>query len=154
MIRRVELRRASWNELPWKFEAGTSSVAEGVGLGAAVDYLSGLSMERVRAHERTLVEYALERLQDVPGIQLYGPADSQIHGGSVSFTLPNIHPHDVAQLVDREGIAVRAGHHCTQPLMDRLGVMATTRASFYVYNQPEEVDQLVVALQKAQQVFN
>ena len=153
MIRRVHLRDASWNDLPWKFEAGTPSVAEGIGMGAAVDYLGGLGMERVRAHERTLVEYALERLQDVTGITVYGPPDSEVHGASVSFSLDRIHPHDLATLVDREGIAVRAGHHCTQPLMDRLGVPATTRASFYVYNRPDEVDQLVCAIQKVQKVF-
>ncbi len=154
MIRRVRLRETTWNDLPWKFEAGTPSVAEGIGLGAAVDYLGSLGMDRVRAHERNLVDYALERLQDVPGITVYGPPDSDIHGGAISFSLPNIHPHDLATLVDRDGIAVRAGHHCTQPLMERLGVAATTRASFYVYNRPDEVDQLAVAIQKAQQVFN
>lgn len=153
MIKRVKLREASWNELPWKFEAGTPSVAEGIGLGAAVDYLTGLGMDAVRAHERTLVDYAMEKLQEISGITLYGPRDSQIHGGAISFTLPNIHPHDLATLVDREGIAVRAGHHCTQPLMDRLGVPATTRASFYIYNRADEVDQLVSGIQKAQKVF-
>ena len=153
MIKRVKLTEASWNDLPWKFEAGTPSVAEGIGLGTAVDYLSQFGMDAVRAHERTMVDYAMERLQDVPGITLYGPSDSEVHGGAISFTLPNIHPHDLATLVDRDGIAVRAGHHCTQPLMDRLGVAATTRASFYVYNRPDEVDQLVDGIQKAQKVF-
>ncbi|HET9848738.1 MAG TPA: cysteine desulfurase [Candidatus Dormibacteraeota bacterium] len=153
MIKRVKLTEASWNDLPWKFEAGTPSVAEGIGLGAAVDYLSQFGMAAVRAHERTLVDYAMEKLQDVPGITLYGPADSELHGGAISFTLPNVHPHDLATLVDREGIAVRAGHHCTQPLMDRLGVSATTRASFYIYNRADEVDQLVSGIQKAQKVF-
>jgi cysteine desulfurase / selenocysteine lyase len=153
MIKRVKLTEASWNDLPWKFEAGTPSVAEGIGLGAAVDYLTQFGMDAVRAHERTLVDYAMERLQDVPGITLYGPRDPEVHGGAISFTLPNIHPHDLATLVDREGIAVRAGHHCTQPLMDRLGVAATTRASFYVYNRPDEVDQLVDGIRKAQKVF-
>ncbi|HEY8677619.1 MAG TPA: cysteine desulfurase [Candidatus Dormibacteraeota bacterium] len=154
MIRRVKLTEATWNDLPWKFEAGTPSVAEGIGLGAAVDYLGQFGMDRVRAHERTLVDYALEKFQDIPGITIYGPGDSEIHGGAVSFTLPNVHPHDLATLVDREGIAVRAGHHCTQPLMDRLGVAATTRASFYIYNRPDEVDHLVDAIQKAQKVFS
>ena len=153
MIKRVKLNEATWNDLPWKFEAGTPSVAEGIGLGAAVDYLSQFGMERVRSHERTLVDYAMEKLQEIPGITLYGPRDPGIHGGAISFTLPNIHPHDLATLVDREGIAVRAGHHCTQPLMDRLGVPATTRASFYIYNRVEEVDQLVGGIQKAQKVF-
>jgi cysteine desulfurase / selenocysteine lyase len=153
MIKRVKLTEASWNDLPWKFEAGTPSVAEGIGLGAAVGYLTQFGMDHVRGHERTLVDYAMEKLQEVPGITLYGPRDSELHGGAISFTLPNIHPHDLATLIDREGIAVRAGHHCTQPLMDRLGVAATTRASFYVYNRTDEVDQLVTGIQKAQQVF-
>ena len=154
MIRRVKLTEATWNDLPWKFEAGTPSVAEGIGLGAAVDYLGQFGMEHVRAHERTLVDYALEKFQDIPGITIYGPQDPEIHGGAISFTLPSVHPHDLATLVDREGIAVRAGHHCTQPLMDRLGVAATTRASFYIYNRQDEVDQLVSAIQKAQKVFS
>jgi len=153
MIKRVKLTEASWNDLPWKFEAGTPAVAEGIGLGAAVDYLTQFGMDAVRAHERTLVDYAMEKLQDVPGITVYGPRDPEVHGGAISFTLPNIHPHDLATLVDRDGIAVRAGHHCTQPLMDRLGVAATTRASFYVYNRADEVDQLVDGIQKAQKVF-
>ena len=153
MIKRVKLTEASWNDLPWKFEAGTPSVAEGIGLGVAVDYLSQFGMDSVRAHERTLVDYAMEKLQEVTGITIYGPKDPELHGGAVSFTLPNIHPHDLATLIDREGIAVRAGHHCTQPLMERLGVPATTRASFYLYNRPEEVDQLVTGIQKAQKVF-
>jgi len=153
MIKRVKLTEATWNDLPWKFEAGTPSVAEGIGLGAAVDYLTQFGMDAVRAHERTLVGYAMEKLQDVPGITVYGPRDPEVHGGAISFTLPVIHPHDLATLVDREGIAVRAWHHCTQPLMDRLGVAATTRASFYVYNRPDEVDQLVDGIQKAQKVF-
>ena len=153
MIKRVTLTDATWNDLPWKFEAGTPSVAEGIGLGAAVDYLGQFGMDNVRSHERTLVDYAMEKLSEIDGITLYGPKDPHLHGGAVSFTLPNIHPHDLATLVDREGIAVRAGHHCTQPLMDRLGVPATTRASFYIYNRPDEVDQLVAGIQKAQKVF-
>src|SRR5207244_4210791 len=116
MIKRVKLTEATWNDLPWKFEAGTPSVAEGIGLGAAVDYLSQFGMDAGRAHERTVVGYAMEKLQDVPGITVYGPRDPEVHGGAISFTLPDIHPHDLATLVDREGIAVRAGHHCTQPL--------------------------------------
>ena len=153
MIKRVKLTETTWNDLPWKFEAGTPSVADGIGLGAAVDYLGQFGMDNVRAHERTLVDYAMEKLHEVPGITVYGPKDPELHGGAVSFTLPNIHPHDLATIIDREGIAVRAGHHCTQPLMDRLGVPATTRASFYIYNQPDEVDQLVAGIQKAQKVF-
>jgi len=153
MIKRVHLRDASWNDLPWKFEAGTQAIAEAIGLGVAVDYLSALGMPRVREHERALVDYGLERLQDVSGITLYGPREPEIHGGAISFTIPGIHPHDLATLIDRDGIAVRAGHHCTQPLMDRLGVPATTRASFYIYNEAGEIDQLVNGIQKAQKVF-
>ncbi len=153
MIKRVTLEGATWNDLPWKFEAGTPAVAEGVGLGAAVDYLGAIGMDRIRAHERTMLDYALEKLQDVPQITVYGPQDPDIHGGAVSFSLPDIHPHDLATLIDQEGIAVRAGHHCTQPLMERLGVPATTRASFYLYNRQDEVDQLVDAIVRAQKVF-
>jgi cysteine desulfurase/selenocysteine lyase len=153
MIKKVTLDHATWNDLPWKFEAGTPAVAEGIGLGAAVDYLCGIGMDRIRAHERTLLDYALEKLQDVPQITVYGPQDPDIHGGAVSFSLPDIHPHDLATLIDQEGIAVRAGHHCTQPLMERLGVPATTRASFYLYNRQDEVDQLVDAIVRAQKVF-
>jgi cysteine desulfurase / selenocysteine lyase len=153
MIKRVKLTEASWNDLPWKFEAGTPSVAEGIGLGTAVDYLGQFGMDNVRAHERTLVDYAMEKLSEIPGITVYGPKDPEVHGGAVSFTVPKIHPHDLATLVDRDGIAVRAGHHCTQPLMDRLGVPATTRASFYIYNRPDEVDLLVAGIEKAQKVF-
>ena len=153
MIKRVKLTEATWNDLPWKFEAGTPSVAEGIGLGAAVDYLTQFGMDAVRAHERTLVGYAMEKLQDVPGITVYGPRDPEVHGGAISFTLPDIHPHDLATLVDREGIAVRAGHHCTQPLMDRLGVAATTRASFYVYNDVDDVEALAAAVRATQMLF-
>jgi cysteine desulfurase/selenocysteine lyase len=153
MIKKVTLEHATWNDLPWKFEAGTPAVAEGIGLGAAVDYLCGIGMDRIRAHERALLDYALEKLQDVPQITVYGPRDPDTHGGAVSFSLPDIHPHDLATLIDQEGIAVRAGHHCTQPLMERLGVPATTRASFYLYNRQDEVDQLVEAIVRAQKVF-
>jgi cysteine desulfurase / selenocysteine lyase len=153
MIKRVHLRDATWNDLPWKFEAGTQAIAEAIGLGIAVDYLSQLGMPRVREHERVLIDYGLERLQDVTGITLYGPREPEIHGGAISFSIPGVHPHDLATLIDREGIAVRAGHHCTQPLMDRLGVPATTRASFYIYNEVAEIDQLVSGIQKAQKVF-
>ncbi len=153
MIKSVRLEKTLFNDLPWKFEAGTPAVAEGIGLGAAVDYLSGIGMDWVQQHERTLVDYALEKLQEVERIVIYGPP-AELRGGVVSFNQPGIHPHDVASLVDREGVAVRAGHHCAMPLMHRLDVAATTRASFYVYNQPDEIDKLVEALKAAQQVFN
>src|SRR3954468_11530859 len=153
MIGKVELESSTWNELPWKFEAGTSPIAEGVGLGAAVDYLSGLGMENVRAHEKDLTAYALERLPEVDGIRLFGPPDPERRGGVVSFELEGIHPHDVAELCDREAVCIRAGHHCAMPLMRMLGVPATARASFHVYNSRDDVDRLVEALQKARSVF-
>jgi cysteine desulfurase/selenocysteine lyase len=153
MIARVGFDESTWNELPWKFEAGTSPIAEGVGLGAAVDYLSGIGMDNVRAHERDLTSYALERLPEVEGITLFGPLDPDRRGGVVSFAIDGIHPHDIAELCDREGVCIRAGHHCAQPLMRQLGVAATARASFHVYNSRDDVDRLVEALGKAREVF-
>jgi cysteine desulfurase/selenocysteine lyase len=153
MIKRVERDESSWNELPWKFEAGTSDVTEAVGLGAAVDYLGELGMENVRAHERELTAYALERLPEVEGLSVYGPPDPGRRGGVVSFSMEGIHPHDIAELCDREAVCIRAGHHCAQPLMRCLGVGATARASFSVYNSRDEVDRLVEALVGAREVF-
>jgi cysteine desulfurase / selenocysteine lyase len=153
MISRVDRERSTWNELPYKFEAGTSAATEAVGLGAAVEYLDAIGMERVRAHERDLASYALERLPEVGGIQLFGPPDLDHRGGVVAFAIEGIHPHDIAELCDREAVCVRAGHHCAQPLMRCLGVGATARASFHVYNSRDEVDRLVEALGKAREVF-
>jgi cysteine desulfurase/selenocysteine lyase len=153
MIRTVDLDGSTWNDLPWKFEAGTSMVAEGVGLGAAVDYLGALGMENVRAHERALVEYALGRLDEVGGVQIVGPAGADDRGGLISFELDGVHPHDVAELINRENVCVRAGHHCAMPLMRRLGVAATARASFGPYNDTGDVDALIDALVKAKKVF-
>jgi len=153
MISRVDRERSTWNELPYKFEAGTSAATEAVGLGAAVDYLDAIGMERVRAHERDLTAYALERLPEVEGIHLFGPPDLDRRGGVVAFAIDGIHPHDIAELCDREAVCVRAGHHCAQPLMRVLGVGATARASFHVYNSREDVDRLVHALQGAREVF-
>jgi cysteine desulfurase / selenocysteine lyase len=153
MISKVEFDTSTWNDLPWKFEAGTSPIAEGVGLGAAVDYLSELGMENVRAHEKELTAYALERLPEIEGIRLFGPPDPERRGGVVSFSLEGMHPHDVAELCDREAVCIRAGHHCAMPLMRMLGVPATARASFHVYNSRADVDRLLEALQKARQVF-
>jgi cysteine desulfurase / selenocysteine lyase len=153
MISRVDFDSSTWNELPWKFEAGTSPIAEGVGLGAAVDYLSAIGMEAVRRHERDLTAYALERLPEIEGIRVFGPGDPERRGGVVSFALEGMHPHDVAELCDREAVCIRAGHHCAQPLMRRMGVPATARASFHVYNSREDVDRLVDALKKARSVF-
>jgi cysteine desulfurase/selenocysteine lyase len=153
MISRVEREHSNWNELPWKFEAGTNAIAEAIGLGAAIDYLSEIGMENVRRHERELTAYALDRLPGVDGIRLYGPESPDRRGGVVPFTIDGMHPHDIAELCDREAVCVRAGHHCAQPLMRVLGVGATARASFHVYNRREEVDRLVEALGKARVVF-
>jgi cysteine desulfurase/selenocysteine lyase len=153
MIREVHLRRSEWNEIPWKFEAGTPDVAAAIGLGVAADYLSGLGMGRVREHERDLVAYALEVLpREVPEIALYGPP-ANVRGGVIPFNMPGIHAHDVAQVLDRSGVAVRAGHHCTMPLHERLDLPATARASFNVYSTREDIDALVAGLHDVQRVF-
>lgn len=153
MIRTVGLRSSTWNDLPWKFEAGTPSIAEAIGLGAAVDYLNQLGMENIHRHEQAITRYALEQLRQVPQLTIYGPQAEQ-RGGVVSFTLADIHPHDLASILDQEaGVAIRAGHHCAQPLMERFGLSATARASFYVYTTPEEIDVLVQGLHKALQIF-
>ena len=152
MIREVTLTGATWNDLPWKFEAGTSAIIEAVGLSAAVDYLRKLGMERVHAHEQALTVYALERLRAVPDLRIYGPP-AERRGGVISFTLGDIHAHDLATLLDREGVAVRAGHHCAQPLMERFQVVSTARASFYVYTTSKEIDTLADALEHARAVF-
>jgi cysteine desulfurase/selenocysteine lyase len=153
MIEQVTFEGSSWKELPWKFEAGTSMIAEVVGLGAAVDYLGALGMERVRGHERELTAYALERLGELAGVRRFGPPSADERGGVVSFEVAGVHPHDVAELLGREGVCVRASHHCAQPLMRRLGVPATARASFSVYNVHEDVDALIAAVSKAQELF-
>jgi cysteine desulfurase/selenocysteine lyase len=153
MIASVDFQETTWNELPYKFEAGTPPIAEAVGLGAAVDYLSGLGMERVRAHERELTAYMLERLAEVPGAHVVGPPQADRRGGLASFTVEGIHPHDVAELVARAGVCIRAGHHCAQPLMRCLGVGATARASVGVYNERADVDALVDALVAGREVF-
>ncbi len=152
MIRRVELRSFVPNEVPHKFEAGTPSIAEVVGLGAAVDYLSSLGMEKIAAYEHAIGAYALERLREIPGLRIFGP-EAQHKGAVFAFWLDEAHPHDVAQVLDYYGIAVRAGHHCAQPLHTRFGIPATARASFYLYNTPDEVDKLVDALYKVKEMF-
>ena len=148
MIRSVSLAETTWNELPYKFEAGTPAIAEAVGFGAAVDYVSEIGLDAIERHEHELVEYVLDRLGELPWIEVYGPPPER-RAGIVSFNVQGVHPHDVAQVLDWEGVAVRAGHHCTQPLMSKLGIAATTRASFYVYSIPEEIDRLIEGLHKA-----
>jgi cysteine desulfurase / selenocysteine lyase len=153
MIASVDFQGATWNELPYKFEAGTPPIAEAVSLGAAVDYLSAIGMERVRAHERALTAYMLERLADVPGLRVTGPPEADGRGGLASFTIEGMHPHDIAELADRGGVCIRAGHHCAQPLMRCLGVSATARASIGVYNEPADIDALVDSLIAGREVF-
>jgi cysteine desulfurase / selenocysteine lyase len=153
MISTVSEQDSTWNAVPWKFEGGTPPIAEAAGLHAAVDYLAGIGMDTVRAHEAELTAYALERLPEVPGLTTFGPTDLDKRGGAISFALEGLHPHDVAELLGREGVCIRAGHHCAQPLMRHLGVPATARASFHVYNSREDVDRLVTALHNARKVF-
>jgi len=152
MIKRVTLEGFSANEIPHKFEAGTPAIAEAIGLGAAVDYLSEINLAAIAEHERVVISYALERLAEVPGITVYGP-DAPFKGGVASFTLNGVHAHDVAQILDAQGIAVRAGHHCAMPLHEKLKVTATSRASFYLYNTIEEIDRLIDGLYKVKELF-
>ena len=153
MIASVGFESSTWNELPWKFEAGTSPIAEAVGLGAAIDYMAEIGMDAVRAHERDLTAHALESLARIEGLRVFGPTDLDLRGGAVSFEVKGIHPHDLAEICDREGVCIRAGHHCAQPLMRSMGVPATARASFHVYNTREDVDRLAAALGSAREVF-
>jgi cysteine desulfurase / selenocysteine lyase len=153
MIEIVAREETTYNVLPWKYEAGTPNIADVVAFGAAIDYLSALGMQRVRAHEIELVTYALERIGRIPGVTIYGPKDAGKRGGVVAFTVDEVHPHDLGQIVDYDGVAIRAGQHCCQVLSASLGVPATARASFYVYNTPEEVDALVKAVEGARAIF-
>jgi len=153
MIRKVSIERSTWGDVPARFEAGTPSVGDAIGLGAAVEYLQSIGMMAVREHERVLTANALQRLRDVPDLRLYGPEDADDRAGVISFTLGDIHPHDVAAILNEENVAVRAGHHCCQPLMDRLGLVGTARASFYVYNNDEDVDRLVSGLHRTRAIF-
>ncbi|MEZ4736772.1 MAG: cysteine desulfurase [Caldilineaceae bacterium] len=152
MIREVKLSGSKWNSLPYKFEAGTPPIAQVIGLGAAVDYLSQVGMAWIHSHERVLTTYAYERLSSVEGLRILGPGPEQ-RGGLIAFTLNDLHPHDLSALLDREGIAIRAGHHCAQPVHDRYAIVASARASFYLYNTPDEIDQLVAALKKSSMFF-
>jgi cysteine desulfurase/selenocysteine lyase len=153
MVGRVTKERTTWGELPSKFEAGTSAIAEGVGLGAAVDFIRAIGIDDIRAHERDLVGYALERLAEVPGLTIHGPGDADRRGAVISFALDHAHPHDTAEILGRDGVCVRAGHHCAQVLMARLGVGATSRASFAIHNTRDDVDALVDGLAKVQEIF-
>jgi cysteine desulfurase/selenocysteine lyase len=153
MILKVTLEGTEWNEVPWKFEAGTPAIAEAQGLTAAIDYLEGIGMDRVRQHERFLFERAWTALSELDGVRLFGPASPDEHAGVISFVIDGIHPHDLATIFDHEGIAVRAGHHCAQPVMLRYDVPATTRASFYVYNGPDDIERLTDAIRAAQRLF-
>ncbi len=152
MIKEVKLRSFRPNTLPHKFEAGTPAIAEAIGFGAAVDYLSKIGMDAIAAHEHEITEYALERLEEIPGVKLFGPSADK-KGGVAAFTLEGVHPHDVAQILDQDGIAVRAGHHCAQPLHEKFGIPATSRASFYLYSTKEEVDLLVNGIYKVKEMF-
>jgi cysteine desulfurase/selenocysteine lyase len=153
MISRVRPEESTWAEVPHKFEAGTPDVADVIALGAAIDYLESLGMENVRAHEKEITGFAMERLGSIPGVTIYGPKDVESRVGVVSFNYGDIHPHDLSQLLDQYGVAIRASHHCAQPLMRRLDCAATARASFYLYNTPAEVDVLVDAVQEAGRYF-
>jgi cysteine desulfurase/selenocysteine lyase len=152
MISEVTLEDASWNELPWKFEAGTPPIAQGIGLAAAVEYLQGIGMEAVQAHEHTLVRYALEQMREVRDLDIYGP-EADDRGGVISFNLDSLHPHDIASILDQHGVAIRGGHHCAMPLMRTLGLNSTCRASFYVYNTLEEINVLVEAIGEARRLL-
>jgi cysteine desulfurase/selenocysteine lyase len=153
MIARVGDQESTWAEPPAKFEAGTSNIAEAIGLGAAVDWLSGIGMDNVWAHSRDVVGYAVERLAEVPGLTLHGPAELEHRGAVCSFALDGVHPHDVAEILGRDGVCVRAGHHCAQPLMRRLGISASSRASFAIHSTREDVDRLIDGLGTVQEVF-
>ena len=153
MINSVDKFDSTWSELPWKFEAGTQNVSGAIGLGKAIDYLNNLGMENIAEYEQELVDYALPKLLAIRGLTVYGPQDSTVHNGVISFNLNNLHPHDVATAFDMDGVAVRAGHHCAQPLMKYLGVVATVRASFYFYNTKADVDKLLQAIADTKEFF-
>jgi cysteine desulfurase / selenocysteine lyase len=153
MIRTVAANESTWTDLPWKFEAGTSQIAEAIGLGAAVDWIRAVGIERIRTHEEALVTQTLERLNEIPGLAVHGPADAADRGALVSFSLEGAHPHDIGEILGRGGICVRAGHHCAQPLMRKLGVVATTRASFAVHNSASDVERLIEGLESVREIL-
>jgi cysteine desulfurase/selenocysteine lyase len=152
MIKRVRLHTFSPNELPHKFEAGTPAIAQAVGLGAAVDYLDEVGMGAIAAHEQAMIRYALDRLEEVPGVWVFGP-EADHKGAVAAFTLEGVHPHDISQIIDQDGVAIRAGHHCAMPLHEKFQINATARASFYLYNLDQDVDRLIEALYKVKQIF-
>jgi cysteine desulfurase/selenocysteine lyase len=153
MIMRVDLDRSTFKDPPHKFEAGTPNIADSIVLGVAVDYLRGIGLDAIAAHERDLTAYALQRLRDVPGLQVLGPQVAVDRGGAVAFTMEGIHPHDIAQVLDQEGIAIRAGHHCAQPLHRRYGIAASARASLHLYSTPEDIDRLIEGLDVVRRLF-
>ena len=153
MIREVHKYETTWNDLPYKFEAGTPSIAEVIGFGAAIDYLTKIGMDNVRQHEMELTQYAIDELSKIPGLEIYGTKDITKRGGVISFNFADVHPHDVADIIDKEGISLRSGHHCAQVLMERLNVAATSRASFYIYNTKADVDALINSLNIVAKVF-
>ena len=153
MIKEVHLYESTWRDPPYRFEAGTTNVAGAIGLGRAVDYLSNLGLRKIQSHDRELANYAHDKLKRIKGIEIYGPDNPQMKAGVISFNLGDIHAHDMASLLDEDGIAVRSGHHCAQPLMERLGVSSTTRASMYLYNTEEEIDRLAASVERAGKVF-
>jgi cysteine desulfurase/selenocysteine lyase len=153
MIREVHKYETTWNDLPYKFEAGTPNIADVIGFSAAIDYLENIGMDKVREHEIELTKYALDKISAIKGIKLYGTPDMKKRGGVISFNLGDIHPHDLATIVDEDGVAIRSGHHCAQVLMERLDVSATSRASFYIYNTKEEVDVFIRSLNRAKELF-
>ena len=153
MIKEVHYTSATWNDLPWKFEAGTPNISGAIGLGAAVDYLNNIGMEKIYEYERELTKYAIEKLSKVKGINIYGTKNNELRTGVISFNLADIHAHDLTTVLDEEGIAIRSGHHCAMPLIEKLGIAAAARASFYFYNTFEEVDKLIEALERARKVF-
>jgi cysteine desulfurase/selenocysteine lyase len=153
MISTVTVEGATWNELPWKFEAGTPNVGSGIALGSAVDYLQNIGMENVLLHEQELFTYTINKIQEIEDVEVYGPNEAKNRLGVLSFNIKGIHPHDIAGVLDDSGIAVRSGNHCTQPLMKRLGIENTVRASFYIYNTKEEIDKFIEVLKKASKVF-
>lgn len=154
MIKEVTKKESTWNDLPWKFEPGTAAIEAVVGLGAAIDYLKRIGMERIREHEKKLMVYGLERMGKINGLTIYGPKDIDKRGGVISFNIDGVHSHDVAQILSDEGICIRSGHHCAMPLHQRLGIQASCRASFYLYNDKEDIDRLIKGIKRVKEIFS